>query len=153
MKINKYILFILSLGCFLFILGCERTPTCGNCGVKFTRESYVYDTDGVRKQILNTSPSWNRYCSSSCYNTATGNTSSSSSSTSSSSTSSSSSRKTENTDYEEKVCKDAYGNWHSHMSTCYTCGTSYCVEYLQYGEYCSQTCCAAYEGISSKCGY
>ena len=64
-----------------------------------------------------------------------------------------SSRKTENTNYEKKVCQDPYGNWHSHISTCATCGTSYCVEYLPYDEYCSQGCCAAYEGISSKCGY
>ena len=78
---------------------------------------------------------------------------SSSSTSKSSSSSSSSSRKTENTDYEKKVCQDPYGNWHSHISTCATCGISYCVEYLPYGEYCSQGCCAAYEGISSKCGY
>jgi len=78
---------------------------------------------------------------------------SSSSSSKSSSSSSSSSRKSENTYNEEKVCQDAYGNWHSQMSTCSTCGTSYCVEYLPYGEYCSQGCCAAYEGLSSKCGY
>ena len=76
-----------------------------------------------------------------------------SSSSSSSYQSSSSSRKTENTNYEKKVCQDPYGNWHSHISTCATCGTSYCVEYLSYGKYCSQGCCAAYEGISSKCGY
>ena len=76
-----------------------------------------------------------------------------SSSSSSSYKSSSSSRKTENTNYEKKVCQDPYGNWHSHISTCATCGTSYCVESLPYDEYCSQGCCAAYEGISSKCGY
>ena len=77
----------------------------------------------------------------------------SSSSSSSSYKSSSSSRKTENTDYEKKVCKDAYGNWHSHISTCATCGTSYCVEYLSYGKYCSQGCCRAIENYpSSKCG-
>jgi len=64
-----------------------------------------------------------------------------------------SSRKTNNTDYDKKGCQDAYGKWHSHMSTCATCGTSYCVEYLQYGEYCSQECCGAYEGLSPKCGY
>ena len=56
-------------------------------------------------------------------------------------------------DYDEKVCQDAYGQWHSHISRCSTCGISYCVEYLPYGEYCSQNCCAAYEGLSSKCGY
>ena len=47
---------------------------------------------------------------------------------------------------------NAYGNWHNHMSTCATCGTSYCVESLLYGEYCSQGCCRAYEGTSWKCG-
>ena len=69
------------------------------------------------------------------------------------STSNSSSRKSENTYNEEKVCQDAYGNWHSSMSTCSTCGISYCVASLPYGKYCSQNCCAAYEGLSSKCGY
>ena len=54
---------------------------------------------------------------------------------------------------DEKVCQDAYGNWHSHISRCSTCGISYCVQYLPYGDYCSQACCAAYEGLSSKCGY
>jgi len=76
-----------------------------------------------------------------------------SSSSSSSYQSSSSSRRTENTDYEKKVCQDPSGKWHSHISTCATCGTSYCVEYLQYGEYCSQGCCRAIENYpSSKCG-
>ena len=78
---------------------------------------------------------------------------SSSSGSKSSSSSTSASRKSENTYNKDKVCQDAYGNWHSYMSTCSTCGTSYCVEYLPYGEYCSQSCCATYEGISSQCGY
>ena len=45
------------------------------------------------------------------------------------------------------------GGSSSSISTCRTCGTSYTVASLPYGEYCSQSCCAAYEGVSSKCGY
>tara|TARA_Y100001960_G_scaffold217658_1_gene227556 strand:+ start:93 stop:413 length:321 start_codon:yes stop_codon:yes gene_type:complete len=75
--------------------------------------------------------------------------SSKSKSSSSSSSSYSKPKKSKN----DKVCQDAYGQWHSYISQCYTCGTSYCVQYLPYGKYCSQSCCAAYEGISSKCGY
>ena len=41
----------------------------------------------------------------------------------------------------------------SSVSTCKTCGISYNVANLPYGKYCSQNCCAAYEGLSSKCGY
>ena len=60
--------------------------------------------------------------------------------------------------YEEPsycVCQDAYGNCYSYSNTCYTCGTTYCNDYnsLDYGKYCSQNCCAAYEGLSTKCGY
>ena len=53
------------------------------------------------------------------------------------------------------ACKDAYGQCYSYSNTCYTCGTTYCNHYnsLDYGKYCSQGCCAAYEGISSICGY
>ena len=59
----------------------------------------------------------------------------------------------QNTYNKQTSCQDAYGNWHNYMSTCATCGTSYCVEYLQYGEYCSQGCCRAIENYpSSKCG-
>ena len=70
-----------------------------------------------------------------------------------SNSSSSSSRGPSKKQYSEKVCQDPYGRWHSSISRCSTCGTSYCVEYLPYGQYCSQGCCAAYEGLSSKCGY
>ena len=45
----------------------------------------------------------------------------------------------------DKVCQDPYGKWHSHMSTCSSCGISYCLEYLPYGNYCSQNCCVARE--------
>ena len=78
---------------------------------------------------------------------------SSKSSKSNSSSSSSSNYSTPKQSKNEKVCQDAYGQWHSYISQCYTCGTSYCVQYLPYGKYCSQSCCAAYEGISSECGY
>ena len=77
-----------------------------------------------------------------------GVSSKSSSSRSSSSSSSSYSKP-------KKTCQDAYGNWRTYSLRCYTCGTSYCSDRssLAYGKYCSQSCCAAYEGISSKCGY
>ncbi len=63
-------------------------------------------------------------------------------------------------DYEEPsyiscACEDVYGNCYKYANTCYTCGTRYCNDYnsLDYGKYCSQSCCAAYEGLSYKCGY
>ena len=73
--------------------------------------------------------------------------SSGSSSGSSSKSSSSSSR--ESTQKYHNVS----GGSSSSISTCRTCGLSYTVASLPYGDYCSQGCCAAYEGVSSKCGY
>ena len=57
--------------------------------------------------------------------------------------------------YNSCACQDLYGNCYSYSNTCYTCGTTYCNDYnsLDYGKYCSQNCCAAYEGLSTKCGY
>jgi len=75
------------------------------------------------------------------------------SSKSNSSSSSSSTYSKPKKSRDEKVCQDPYGQWHSYISQCATCGTSYCVQYLPYGKYCSQNCCAAYEGLSSECGY
>ena len=75
-----------------------------------------------------------------------GNSNSNKSATSSSS-SSSSSKTEENTYY------NVSGGSSSSISTCKTCGISYTVASLPFGKYCSQNCCAAYEGLSSKCGY
>jgi hypothetical protein len=36
--------------------------------------------------------------------------------------------------------------------TCKTCGIIYEGSTLQFGKYCSQVCCRAYEGMSSECG-
>jgi len=43
------------------------------------------------------------------------------------------------------------GGSSSSISTCKTCGISYTVANLPYGKYCSQACCRAIEGMSSKC--
>ena len=74
---------------------------------------------------------------------------------SSKSNSKSSSSSSSSNNSKPKTCQDAYGNWRTYSLRCYTCGTSYCSDRssLAYGKYCSQSCCAAYEGISSKCGY
>ncbi len=86
---------------------------------------------------------------------ALGSTDDSSSSSSKSSSSRSSSSSSSSYSKPKKTCQDAYGNWRTYSLRCYTCGTSYCSDRssLAYGKYCSQSCCAAYEGISSKCGY
>ncbi len=86
---------------------------------------------------------------------AVGSTDDSSSSSSKSSSSRSSSSSSSSYSKPKKTCQDVYGNWRAYSLRCYTCGTSYCTDYssLPYGKYCSQSCCAAYEGISSKCGY
>ena len=55
---------------------------------------------------------------------------------------------------EGEVYYDVYGRPSNHISTCYTCGTSYTVETLPYmNKYCSQACCGAYEGLHPSCGY
>ena len=55
--------------------------------------------------------------------------------------------------YEESENKyyNVSGGSSSSISTCKTCGLSYTVAILPYGKYCSQGCCRAYEGMSSKC--
>jgi hypothetical protein len=45
---------------------------------------------------------------------------------------------------ETKKYKNVLGGTSKHLSTCKTCGTSYTIETLPYGEYCSKNCYNVY---------